>query len=89
MLIPTTKNTRTVTDLREDTINILSNVRKLGYLYIFNRSEPKAVILSLDEFTKLHMMLEDYANEKDAKKLAAEPRGKGISHSEIVKKYSK
>ena len=87
MLIPTQKNTKSVTDLREDTLNLLNDVRKFGHLYIFHRSSPKAVILSLDEFVKIQEMLEDYMDEKDAMKLSREPRGKGVSHKEIVKKY--
>lgn len=89
MLIPIPQNTKTVTDLRENTINILNDVDKLGHLYIFHRSAPKAVMLSVDEFVRLQTILDDYIDEKDAEKLKKEPRGKGISHKEIIKKYLK
>jgi len=88
MLIPTSVNTKTVTDLRENTLNLLNEVKRRGHLYIFHRSHPKAVVMSLDEFVKIQAMLEDYMDEKDAEKLSEEPRGKGISFKDIAKKYA-
>lgn len=88
MLIPTSTNIKTVTDLRENTLNLLSEVKKRGHLYIFHRSHPKAVVMSMDEFIKLQTMLEDNADEKDAKQLTKEPRGKGVSLQDVAKKYT-
>lgn len=87
MLIPTSKNVKTITDMREDALGLLDLVKKNGVTYIFHRSEPKAVMMDIDEFDKLQEMLEDHQDELDAIKLEKEPRGKGISIEEIMKEY--
>lgn len=52
-IIPTKDNVKTVTDLRENTMQLLNFVaKKREPLYIFYRSKPKAVLLSIDEFIK-------------------------------------
>lgn len=87
MLIPTSKNVKTITDMREDALGLLEQVKKNGVTYIFNRSEPKAVMMDIDEFDKLQELLEDHQDEIDAIKLEKEPRGKGIPIEEIMKEY--
>ncbi|KKQ73626.1 MAG: hypothetical protein US96_C0058G0001 [Candidatus Woesebacteria bacterium GW2011_GWB1_38_5b] len=87
MLIPTTKNVKTITDMREDALKLLEDVEKLGLAYIFHRSRPKAVILSIEDFSALQEMLESYKDEFEAKKLSKIKRGTGISLAETAKKY--
>ena len=53
MLIPTKKNIATVTDLRTRTIELLKEVEKSGAKYLFQRSDPKAVLLSMNRFEEL------------------------------------
>lgn len=87
MLIPTPQNTKTVTDLREDALGVLSDVDKLGLVYLFAHSDPRAVVLSLKEFAKLRELLEDRADERDAAELFLEDRGQGIPLKTIANKY--
>ena len=89
MLIPTSDNTKNITDLRENTLKLLKDVDRLGTVYIMQRSYPKAVILSIDEFQRMQELIEDHIDELDAEELSKEPLGKLIPHSEIVKKYAK
>lgn len=87
MLLPTSQNTKTITDLREDALGVLSDVDKLGLVYLFQHSDPRAVVLSLKEFAKLRELLEDRADERDAAELFLEDRGQGIPLKTITKKY--
>lgn len=87
MLIPTTKNVRTVTDMREDAVGLLDMVNREGLAYIFHRSKPKAVVLSLDDFVSIQEMLEDYIDYKDALKLKTEDRGESISLEKVLAKH--
>lgn len=87
MLIPTTNNIKTITDMREDALGLLESVKQLGLIYVFQHSNPKAVMLSLEEFTKLCELVENRLDEIEAVKLSKEKRGKGIPLSEIISKY--
>ena len=87
MLIPTSQNTKTITDLREDALGVLSDVDKLGLVYLFQHSDPRAVVLSLKEFTKLCELAEDRTDEQDAAELSLEDRGCGIDIKNVAKKY--
>lgn len=87
MLLPTSQNTKTITDLREDALGVLSDVDKLGLVYLFVHSDPRAVMLSLKEFAKLRELLEDRADERDAAELFLEDRGQGIALKTVAKKY--
>ena len=87
MLIPTPQNTKTVTDLREDALGVLSDVDRLGLVYLFQHSDPRAVLLSLKEFSRLRQLLEDRLDELDAAQLALEDRGPGIPLKQIARKY--
>lgn len=87
MLLPTKQNTKTITDIREDALGVLSDVDKLGLVYLFQHSDPRAVVLSLKEFAKLRELLEDRADERDAAELSLEDRGIGIPVTTVAKKY--
>lgn len=88
MLIPTSKNVKTITDMREDALGLLDLVKKNGIAYIFNRSEPKAVMMDIDEFVRIQELLEDYFDLQEAVKLEKESRGKGIPIEDIMKEYA-
>ena len=87
MLIPTSKNVKTITDMREDALGLLEQVKKNGVTYIFHRSEPKAVMLDIDEFVKMQEILEDYFDSQEAIKLEKEPVGELIPIEDIIKEY--
>lgn len=87
MLLPTRQNTKTITDLREDALGVLSDVDKLGLVWLFQHSDPRAVVLSMKEFARLRELLEDRADEAEAAELALEDRGVGIPLKKIAKKY--
>lgn len=87
MLIPTTKNVKTITDMRQDALGLLKNVEEQGLTYIFHRTKPKAVMLPIEDFLRIQEIIEDYLDQKEAEKLAREDRGKGTALEEIAKKY--
>lgn len=89
MLIPTSQNIKTITDMRENALKLLDEVNDHGLVYIFHHSDPKAVMLSLDEFTRLQELMEDHLDEMEAVKLTQEKRGKGIPLATIIKKNIK
>ncbi|MBI2051208.1 type II toxin-antitoxin system Phd/YefM family antitoxin [Candidatus Roizmanbacteria bacterium] len=89
MLIPTPENTKNVTELREKTLEVLRAVKKYGIIYVMQRSDPKAILISLEEFQRMQELVEDYLDELDARELAKKPRGRGIPLSAILKRYSK
>lgn len=63
MLIPTNQNVRTISDMRENALQLLKDTEKEGPTYIFHRSKPKAVILAMKEFIKIQELFEDYHDE--------------------------
>lgn len=87
MLIPTPQNVKTITDMREDALGILDNIKKQGVTYIFHRSVPKAVLLDIDEFIRIQSLLEDYLDSQEAIKLEKEPKGKLIPIEQVIKEY--
>lgn len=87
MLIPTTKNVKTITDMREDALGLLNMVQKDGMAYIFHRSQPKAVLLNIDDFISLQNALEDLEDLRDVEKLKKEPIGKLVPLKDVIKKY--
>jgi len=89
MLIPTNQNIKTITDMRENALELLEEVKNQGLLYVFQHSNPKAVLLSMEEFERLYTLLEDHLDEMEAVKLSRKKRGKGIPLAAILKKYSK
>ncbi|MDO8515081.1 MAG: type II toxin-antitoxin system prevent-host-death family antitoxin [bacterium] len=89
MLLPTSKNVKTVTDLREDTLGVLRDVQKFGLVYLFQHSDPKAVVISMDEFARLQEAYEDYIDNKDAVELEKEDLKDAIEFKTIAGKYLK
>ncbi|MBU2543070.1 type II toxin-antitoxin system prevent-host-death family antitoxin [Patescibacteria group bacterium] len=87
MLIPTSKNINTVTDLRINTIELLDQVDKNGFKYIFQRSQPRAVLLSIAEYEKLTQRLEDLYDELRIQQLVDLPKGKGKTLQEVREEY--
>jgi PHD/YefM family antitoxin component YafN of YafNO toxin-antitoxin module len=87
MLIPTRKNIKTITDMREDALGLLKTVEKQGLTYIFHHSRPRAVMFSLDDFIKLQELLENYLDGQEAEELAKKPRGKGKKLAAIIDRY--
>lgn len=88
MIIPTTKNTKTITDLRENAVEMLEQTRKGGPTFIFHHSKPKAVMLSIEEYSNMMEMLEDYFDAVKAKELEEEGGESGISLDQLIKKYN-
>lgn len=88
MIIPTVKNTKTVTDLRERAVEMLNQTKKLGPTFILYRSKPKAVMLSIEEYSNMMEMLEDYFDALKAKEMEEESSKGGISLDQLIKKYN-
>ena len=87
MLIPTNQNIKTITDMREDASNLLKAVEDLGLVYVFQHNNPKAVMLSINEFQRLQELIEERLDELEASKLAKRDRGKGVPLEKVIKKY--
>ena len=87
MLIPTSQNVKTITDMREDALKLLDEVDKKGLAYIFHRSRPRAVIMNIDDFVSLQEAIELLEDLRDVKKLSKEKRGKGVPLKDIASKY--
>ncbi len=88
MLIPTSKNVKTITDFRKNPDSILESVQgKSDPLYLFRGSEPKAVVLDIEEYAHLMEVLEDYHDYKLIEEYAADPkRHKGsVSFEQVLK----
>ena len=75
--------------MREDAIGLLATVKDQGIIYLFQHSNPKAVMLSVEEFVRLQELVEDHLEELEAVKLFKEERGEGISLEKIISKYKK
>lgn len=89
MLIPTSHNIKTITDMREDAIALLKKVKELGVVYLFQHSSPQAVMLSIEEFQRLHEIVEDHLDERIAQKLSLQKRGEGIPLDKVIASYKK
>lgn len=87
MIIPTAQNIRTITDLREKALEMLEQTKKVGPTFIFHRSKPRAVMLSIDEYANILEMLEDYMDSSKAKELEENPETGGLTLEEMAKKY--
>jgi len=75
MLIPTSFNTKTVSDMRQDPVGLLAAVDKSGGpQYIFYRSTPRAVILKISHYKELLETVEDYRDGLLAQKLEKEDK---------------
>jgi prevent-host-death family protein len=51
--MPSLLQVKTVTDLRERTVEVLAQLKNKGIFYIFSRSKPVAVLLSVEEYERL------------------------------------
>lgn len=61
MIVPTSENTKTVTDMRKNPVGLLRKVnRRGGPQYLFYRSAPKAVLLDLESYQNLLDLAEDF-----------------------------
>jgi PHD/YefM family antitoxin component YafN of YafNO toxin-antitoxin module len=66
-------NTRTITDLRFKTKEILAKAKE-GPVYLFHRNIPTSVIMSFEEYTNLVDQLEDSFLSLKAEELLSEPK---------------
>lgn len=87
MLLPTDKNTKTITDLREKAVELLDQIDEIGPTFIFHHSKPKAVMLSIEEYSNLMEAIEDYQDSLIAKNLEENPEKGGINLVQLAKKY--
>lgn len=87
MLIPTSRNVKTITDMREDALGLLDKVHEEGLAYIFHRSKPRAVMVDIDNFVYMQSLIEDYEDFLSVKRLSREKRGVGIPVIKIAKAY--
>ena len=72
-----TKNVKTISDMRENARKLLKEVNSSSLpLYIFYRSKPEAVMLSLDEYQKMADMCEDYLDGLKAQEYEAIDKSK-------------
>lgn len=66
-MIPSSKNIRTISDMRENAKKLLQEAQtSYGPLFILYRSKPKAVLLNIDEYQKLADFAEDYLDSLKA-----------------------
>ena len=76
-MIPTARNIKTISDLRENATALLKQVQNLYEpLFILYRSKPQAVLLSLEEYQKLADMAEDYIDSLKAQEFEKEDKRK-------------
>ena len=89
-MIPTAQNTKTITDLRERALDLLEQVEKTAEpIFVFHHSKPKAVIMSIEEFSKLKELIEDLEDSILARKLEKKiGKGRYFSLNEIKKRHS-
>ena len=87
MLIPTSNTISTVTDLRINTIKVLKDVQKNGMKYVFSRSKPEAVLLSMDEYRRMIEKIEDQTDSQFAIELSKLPKTNSISLENVAKEY--
>lgn len=74
--------------MREDAKGLLEHVKKEGATYIFYRSKPEGVLLSILEFNKLREMAEDYIDSVKAQEYTREDKSKAkwYSHEDVLEK---
>jgi len=91
MHLPTNKNVKTITDLREDALGVLKDLKKEDLLYIFHRSEPQGIMLSNDQYARLIERIEDLEDELFAQKAHEEtlntPEEELIPLDQILKEF--
>ena len=83
MVIPTKKNVRTVTDMRQNTLGLINQVQTSSPVYVMYKSTPKAVLLSIEDYLDMHEKYCDFLDAVETAKLASEPKGKGYTLKQI------
>ena len=86
--MPTTRNIKTISDMRENASKLLKEVQdSYGPLFILYHSKPQAVLLSLDEYHKLTDMAEDYIDSLKAQEFEKKDKRKirWIEQKEVKK----
>lgn len=89
MLMPTLQNTKTISDLRERPVELLKTLgASYGPLYIFYRSRPNAVMISLEAYQKLLDLAEDHLDSLKAEEYEKEDKKKvaWIKHQDLLAK---
>lgn len=89
-MIPTAQNTKTITDMREKALELLDQVEKTAEpVFVFHHSKPKAVIMSIEEFSKLRELIEELEDSILARKLERKVgKGKYFSLGDLKKRHS-
>ncbi len=83
MLIPTTKNISSISDIRENTLRVLEQVEKQSQpMIVMHRNSPRAVLLSVPRYNQLMSLLEDYLDEELA--LELEKKAKKMTKKDYV-----
>ena len=89
-MIPTVQNTKTITDMREKALELLDQAERTAEpVFVFHHSKPKAVIMSIEEFSKLKDLIEDLEDSILARRLEKKVgKGKYFSLDEIKKRHN-
>lgn len=87
MLIPTPQNVKTVTDMRERALSLIKDVQRLGVAFLFQRSDPKLVLLSLDEYQRLAELAQEQIEVTEAEKILLDKGVKFLPIERFWKKY--
>lgn len=87
-MLPTTQNVKTITDMREKALELLDQVEKTAEpVFVFHHSKPKAVIMSIGEFSLLKETIADLQDSISARKLEKKVgKGKYFTLEEIEKR---
>lgn len=89
-MIPTAQNIKTITDLRERAVELLEQVEESAEpVFVLHNSKPRAVIMSIEEFSKLKELIEDLEDSILAKRLEKKVgKGNYFSLGELKKRHS-
>ena len=91
-MIPSARNIRTISDMRESPRQLLKEVQSsYGPLFILYRSKPQAVLLALEEYQKLADLAEDYLDSLKAQEFEAQNKKKvrWVTHKEVKRVLKK
>ncbi|PIZ65692.1 hypothetical protein CO051_07560 [Candidatus Roizmanbacteria bacterium CG_4_9_14_0_2_um_filter_39_13] len=83
----TTKNVKTISDMRENAKALLDEANRGGPTYIFYRSKPQGVLLGLTEYNRLCDLAEDYNDSFKAQEYEKETKQdvEWVSHEDVLK----
>lgn len=89
MINPLQDNIKTITDLREKTLEILTLVgQKKKPVFVFHSSRPTNVIMvPQDEYLEMLEMIEDYFDELEAIQMEKEPKKGGVLLEKVMEEY--